>query len=224
MNKDEIAIIVPAYNEEKNIEKTIDSLKKEGYKSIIVIDDGSRDKTYEISKSKNINVLKHIVNLGQGAALQTGIDYAILKNNKIIITFDGDGQHNAKEIEELVLPIINKTSDICLGSRFLKKQEIPLLRKIILKGGVFIIWAMYGLKLSDAHNGFRALSKSAAKKIKLPNGMEHASEIINQIKRKKIKHLEVPVTITYTKESLKKGQSNMNSFKILFKMIWEKLR
>ncbi len=224
MNKKEIFIITPAYNEERNISKTIDSLKKEGYTNIIIVNDGSKDKTEEIVKSKKVKVLTHILNCGQGAALQTGIDYALINNAKIIITFDGDNQHDAKEISKLVKPILNNEAEICLGSRFMKKQNIPLSRKIILKGAILIIWAMYGMKLTDAHNGFRAISNSAAKKFRLPEGMEHASEIINQVKKNKLKYKEVPVTIKYTSESLKNGQSNLNSISILLKMILEKLK
>ena len=220
-----LSIVMPAYNEEKNIGKTIDSVLEKGYNDIIVVDDGSKDKTYEIAKSKGVIVLKHIVNCGQGAALQTGTDYAILRKSDIIVHFDSDGQHSAGEIKKIISPILEGKVSATLGSRFLNNNcKIPLNRKIILKGGILFHKVFYGLSLSDAHNGFRALSLEAAKKIKIQtDGMEHNSEIVHKIKQNRIKYKEVPVTIKYTKETLEKGQSNLNSIKIVFKLLIRKL-
>ncbi len=217
-------IIIPAYNEEKSIRQVIQTLKEHNYNNIIVIDDGSKDKTEEIAKQENITVLKHIINRGQGAALQTGMTYALREGADIIVHFDADGQHDAKQIQNLTKPILNNETEISLGSRFLSKQNIPKKRKIVLQGAKIIIRLMYGIKLTDVHNGFRALSKEAASKINLRgDGMEHASEILEQIKKKNIKYKEIPVTIKYTKETLEKGQKNSNAIKILAKMISAKL-
>lgn len=217
-------IVIPAYNEESNIASVIEGLKSNGYKDIVVVDDGSKDKTYEIAKNTGVHTLKHVINRGQGAALQTGMDFALLKDADIIVHFDADGQHNPQQIKDLITPIINKQADICLGSRFLSKQKIPGSRKIVLNGGKLIIRAMYGIKLTDVHNGFRVMSRDAAQKIRIRgDGMEHASEILEQIKKKRIKYKEVPVIINYSEETLKKGQKNTNAIKILFKMIMAKL-
>jgi len=222
-----ISIVVPAFNEEKNIGKAIDSLKQEGYHNIIVVDDGSKDRTFQIAKEKQVHALRHIVNRGQGAALQTGMSYALLNGAEIIVHFDSDCQHKAEEIQEMILPIIRNEVEATLGSRFLSKQKIPLKRKIMLKGAILIIRTFYGIKLSDAHNGFRAFSRDAAEKIKITmDKMEHASEIVEEIKRKKIKYKEIPVNIVYTKESLKqgrKGQGQFDSLKIVSKMFMKKL-
>jgi len=217
-----IFIVIPAYNEEKTIERVIDNLLLEGYRNIIVVDDGSRDQTYNIAKSKGVTVLKHIINRGQGAALQTGTTYSLIQGAEIIVHFDADGQHKAEEIENLIIPIRRGITEVSLGSRFLKKNKTPILRKIILKGAILIIWTFYGLKLTDAHNGFRALIRNAAKKIRITSdGMEHASQIIEQIKDKKIRYKEVPVTIEYQPDI--EGQKNSNSVKILSKMIIRKI-
>ena len=219
-----ISIVIPAYNEEKTISKVIFDLKNENYNDIIVVDDGSKDNTYKIAESSGAKVLRHIINRGQGAALQTGISYALLNNADIIVHFDADGQHNAKEIKNLTNPILNNQAEACLGSRFLRKQNMPLSKRIVLKGAVLIIWLMYKIKLTDAHNGFRAFSRDAAKKVKITSDkMEHASEIVEEIKKKKIKYKEIPVTINYTKHSIQKGQRISNSIKILTKMIFKKL-
>ncbi len=214
-------IVMPAYNEEKNIGKTIDSVKKEGFNNIAVIDDGSRDKTYEKALSKGVWVLRHEVNLGQGAALQTGIDFALKKGADIIITFDSDGQHSAGEIKYFVEKI-NEGYDVVLGSRFLKKNRIPISRKIALKIGIIFTSFISRIKLTDTHNGFRAFSRKAAETIRIKmNGMAHASEILDEIAKHKLKYTEVPVTIKYDKNI--KGQPTLNSIKIALKMIAKKL-
>jgi polyprenyl-phospho-N-acetylgalactosaminyl synthase len=217
-------VIIPCLNEEKNIGRAVNNLKKEGYSNVIVVDDGSDDKTYDTAKSNGAIALRHIINRGQGAALQTGMTYALKQGAEYIVHFDGDNQHDSREIKNLLAPLIAGEAEAALGSRFMRKQEIPLLRKIMLKGSIIVVWVFYGIKLTDAHNGFRALTRSAAKKtILTTDRMEHASEIVERIKKSKIKYKEIPVTIKYSKETLQKGQSNLDSLKILFKMIMKKL-
>jgi polyprenyl-phospho-N-acetylgalactosaminyl synthase len=220
-------IVIAAWNEEKNIATVIKTLKSEGYENIIVVDDGSHDNTSRIVKKEGATALKHIVNRGQGAALQTGMTYALLNGAKYIVHFDADGQHNAKEIKYLLDPIQNGEVEATLGSRFLKKQNIPFIRKITLKGAIFVIFLFYGVKLSDAHNGFRAFSRDAAKKVIITmDRMEHASEIIDRIKKRKIKYKEIPVTIIYKEEHLKegrKGQGQFDSINIILKMLQKKI-
>ena len=219
-----VMIVIPSYNEEKSIGKVIDSLHKEGYKDIIVVDDGSNDKTYDVAMKKGAISLKHIINRGQGAALETGNKFAIKNGAEIIVHFDADGQHNAKEISQLIMPIKEGRVQACLGSRFLRKQDIPLKKRIVLRGAILIIWAMYGIKLTDAHNGFRAFSRKALKKINITTDkMEHASEIVEEIKLKKIKYIEIPVTINYNSYAMEKGQKISNSINILIKMILKKI-
>ncbi len=220
-------IVIPALNEEKNIAGVIDNLKERGYNNIVVVDDGSKDNTHKIAKNKGIIALKHIVNRGQGAALQTGMTYSLLNGADVIVHFDADGQHNPDEIPYLTTPIINKEAEACLGSRFLKKCKTPLKRKLLLKGGILIIWLFYGIKLSDSHNGFRAFSKQAAKRVIITSDkMEHASEIIERIKINNIKYKEIPVNIKYTTDSLKhgrKGQGKFDGINIVLKMLLKKI-
>ena len=218
---EKLFIVIPAFNEEGSIGSVIKELKQNGYKNIVVVDDGSTDKTFQKAKKEKVEVLRHIINRGQGAALKTAIDCALEKGADIIITYDADGQHSIKDIKKIVKPVKNKKVDITLGSRFLKKnKDTPFIRKIFLKGGAFVIFLMYGIKLTDSHNGFRAMSKKAAQKIEITSdGMEHASEILEQVKKKKLKYMEVPVKIVYTDYSMKGGQNTFNSFKILFKML-----
>jgi len=215
-----IYIVIPAFNEALSIEKVIEDLFEYGYKNIVVVDDASTDKTSKTVEIFNIFLIKHPVNMGPGAAVKTGIDFAILDGADIIVTFDADGQHLAKDISALVEPIISNKADISLGNRFLNNtSNVPIFKKIILKTGAALTFLMYGVLSTDSHNGLKALSRSAALKIDIKsNGWEYCSEIIEEIVLKKVKYLEVPVTVKYTDYSIKKGQKIYNSFYIISKM------
>lgn len=225
MDKDQIWIVIAAYNEEKSIGKVVSELAKAGYNNVVVVDDGSKDRTFESASEHAPHVLSHALNRGQGAALKTGIDYALENKADFIVTFDADGQHRVEDIPRMVKPVLTGEADITLGSRFLgSATNLPFMRKIFLKGGAIVIWLMYGIKLTDSHNGFRAMSRDAAEAIDLKSDrMEHASEFIDEIKRKKLRHEEIPVVIKYTDYSKARGQSNWNAFRILYKMLLHRL-
>lgn len=218
-------VVIPAYNEGWGIGKVIQEVKDLGL-DVIVVNDGSIDETKEVARQSGAIVLNHCINRGQGAALQTGINFALNFGADIIVTFDADGQHNSKEIKEITDPILSGEFDVVLGSRFIKskipnlKTNIPMLRKFILRLAAWFTRLYTGIKVTDAHNGFRAFSKTAAVLIEIKqDGMAHASEIIEQIKKHQLKFKEVPVTINYTDYSLKKGQKLTNSFKIILDLI-----
>jgi glycosyltransferase involved in cell wall biosynthesis len=217
----QVYIVIPAFNEVKSIAKVARDLKAGGYKNIVVVDDGSRDMTYSVAKKAGVFVLRHIVNRGQGAALRTGIDYALLKGADIIVTFDADGQHSVGDLKAMIAPVAKNEVDITLGSRFLgKKSNVSFCKAMMLKGGALIFRIMYGISLTDSHNGLRAMSAKAARAIDLSSdGMEHASEIPEKIAKKHIRFKEIPVTIKYTEYSAADGQSSLAAFKILFRMI-----
>lgn len=225
MKPSRIFVVIPAYNEEKSIASVLQGLQKQEYANIIVIDDCSKDATSHIAEEHGAMVLRHRINLGQGAALKTGIDCALEQGADIIITFDADGQHCPEDIPALVRPIEEGNADITLGSRFLNgKSNVPFMKRLVLKAGILFTWACSRIKLTDTHNGLRAMSRKAAKTIQLhENRMAHASEIIDEIHRRRIRYEEVPVTIQYTKYSMKKGQSAFNAFEIAFQMILRKL-
>jgi len=222
---DNVWVVIAAYNEEQKIASVIHSLHKQGYHNVIVVNDGSKDKTADVAASANATVLTHCINRGQGAALKTGIDFALKQDTEYIVTFDADGQHQANEINLLVDPLIKGEAEVCLGSRFLEKtSNVTWHRKYLLKAGAGIIWFFYGIHLTDSHNGFRAFTRDAVKKLELKaDRMEHASEILEQIAVKKLKYKEIPVTITYTDYSLQKGQSSLAAIEILWDMIKNKL-
>jgi len=216
-----IFIIIPAFNEEKHIAQVIENLLEYNYK-IIVIDDCSTDNTFEIAKRFPITVLRHIINRGQGAALQTGTDFAIKNNAEIIVHFDADGQYLVNEIQQTLIPLLNNEVDIILGSRFLQKNKNrPFAkRKIIHPVSRIINKLITGIKLTDAHCGYRVLSNKAAQKIKiLQDGMSHNTEITSQIKKNNLKFKEVPVTVIYNEF----GQGIGAGFKILKELFLMKL-
>lgn len=210
-------IVIPAYNEEKSIAKVIEQLLDYNYKNIVVVDDGSTDKTAQIAQQYPVIVIEHVVNLGQGAALQTAHEYALEMKAEKVIHFDADGQHQVEEIEKFI-KAIDDGYEVVLGSRFLEKNKtVPFSKKyFILKPAILINWLFTGLKLSDAHNGFRAMRNSALQKIRLTQpGMAHATEITEQINRHKLKYLEVPVEIKYNQY----GQGVGSGLKILFDLL-----
>ena len=216
MNKKQIVAIVPARNEEETIGGVIDDLLKH-HVTPIVIDDGSSDRTKEIAEARNVLVISHILNRGQGAALMTGFTYA--KNLPIdcAVTFDADGQHQAKDIDQLCEPIIHGKADVVLGSRFLKENDIPKPKRILLKIATLYTRFITGLVITDTHNGLRAMNLNALRKISLTqSGMAHASEILEDISRLKLRYSEVPVTVMYSEYSKRKGQRISNSIHILF--------
>jgi len=221
--KKTVFIVMPAYNEEAVIEKQINNLKQNGYNNIVVVDDGSTDDTWQIIQKANVQSLHHPINCGQGAALYTGIEYAIISGADIIITFDADGQHDPAAISSFVTELENDQYDVILGSRFLDNNScigISRIRLFVLKIGLLITKLFYRMDITDTHNGFRAFSRKAAKQMKITEyGMAHASQILEIINKQKLNYKELGVTIQYTDYSMKKGQSHSNAFRILFIMI-----
>ena len=217
-----IWFVIAALNEEKHIPEVIKNLQKAGYRNIAVVDDGSKDDTAGAAEKAGASVLKHVLNRGQGAALQTGMDFALEQGADVIVHFDADGQHRMEDLPAMLRPVLEGEVDVTIGSRFLKDaKSVPLFRRILLKGSVFVIWLFYGVRMTDAHNGFRVLSREAAEKIRITcDRMEHASEIIDLIHRKKLSFREVPVIINYSKETLARGHgSYLGALRIFLKML-----
>lgn len=224
MRKKKIFAIVAAYNEEKTIFSVIQELEKY-VDTIIVVDDGSADETCKKVSSSKVILLRHIVNLGQGAALQTGFEYAKRNQADIVITYDADGQFKASDIPKLTKPIIQDKADVVLGSRFLGRTiDIPPSRLITLKLGIIFTFIFSGLKFTDVYNGLRALNQTALQKINITqNRLAHASEILDKIKTYHLRFIEVPVTVKYTDYSKQKGEKNLNALKVFVDLITRKL-
>lgn len=220
-------IVIPAFNEAKTIESVLRDLNRENY-SIIVVDDGSTDDTASIARSCGVFVIRHMINRGQGAALKTGITFALMMGADFIVTFDADGQHKSTDAKALLTPLHNRESDVTLGSRYLRssdKTHVPGLRRFLHKLAVIYTNMTTGLSLTDTHNGLRGFTRSAAQKITFyEDRMEHASEILEDIARKKIQYQEVPVTVEYSEYSKGKGQKTSDVFLLLIKLLINKLK
>ena len=219
----DVFVIIPVFNEERMIGSVVDSLKKK-FANIVCVDDGSSDKSLAIIKSKNVHTLKHLINLGQGASLQTGIDFGILKGARYFLTFDSDGQHNLKDSLQMIKLIKKSNFDVILGSRFLNNQhqkEIPFLRKLILKIAIKLSNFFSNVNLTDTHNGLRVFNLKFAKKLEIKlNRMSHPSDFLKNISKNKFKFKEYSSKIIYSDYSISKGQKNINSFNILFDMFF----
>ena len=217
-------MICAAYNEATAIGRVVTELGRAGHQ-VIVVDDGSRDATADVAAAASAHVVVHPINLGQGAALQTGIDYALAQGADVLVTFDADGQHRVSDIARLVDALRQARADFALGSRFLgQTSNLPRLRRWLLKAATVFTRLTTGLRLTDSHNGLRAFTRKGAAAIRLrQNRMAHASEILVEIARSGLRYVEVPVTIEYTAYSLAKGQHIGDSVTILLDLFAQEL-
>jgi polyprenyl-phospho-N-acetylgalactosaminyl synthase len=209
-------VVVPALDEAPVIGACVRALR-ERFANVVVVDDGSRDGTGARAAEAGAVVVRHPLNLGQGAALQTGIEYALGRGAACIATFDADGQHRVEDLERMLEVLRAEGLDIVLGSRFLGAATgMPAGRRPLLKAGALFTRLTTGVRLTDAHNGLRVMTAATARRIRIrQDRMAHASELIAQIGQLGLRVKEVPVTITYSDYSIAKGQKMSHSFRIL---------
>jgi len=221
---DAVCVVIPAFNEAPVIAAVVADVRAR-YPNVVVVDDCSSDDTGALALSVGATVLRHAINLGQGAALQTGIRYAIERREPFIVTFDGEGQRRVDDIAALCERQRETGADVVIGSRFLgAPQQIPRLRRLLLRAAVVATRLNTGMRLSDTHNGLRLFTRHAAKAIGIrQNGMAHASEIIEQIRASRLSVAECPVTVLYTEYSLRKGQRLSNAVNILAELFVARL-
>jgi glycosyltransferase involved in cell wall biosynthesis len=219
-----IFIVVPAYNEAARLGAVLEDLTRTGH-VIVVVDDGSRDRTADVAGPFACYVLRHLFNRGQGAALQTGISFALREGADVVVTFDADGQHQAADLPALLAPVLAGRCDVALGNRFLNGQSnVPPIRKAVLHLARLFTRITSSLRVGDAHNGYRAFSRKGAAVLRIhQDGMAHASEIYDQIARAGLVYEEVPVTIRYTADTLAKGQRLSNALSVLFNYLYGKI-
>ena len=211
MDYSDIYIVIPAFNEEMFIGQVLDDLIEEGFSDIIVVNDGSIDTTHEICLSKNIEVISHKINLGAGAATQTGIEYALKRGAEAIITIDGDAQHDVKDIPGLITQL--DQADIVIGNRFLKPNKIPNAVRFYNWIGNLLTFLLTLKYIGDSQSGLKAISANSATKIKLRfNGYEFCTDMIRQAVQHKLKIAEVPIHVYYHKAARKKGQNFITGF------------
>lgn len=222
MENKKVFIVIPAYNEEKIITEVIAEIRAAGHQNVIVVDDGSADRTFENAKRTGATALRHKINRGKGAAIKTGIVAAKLLGADIIVTMDGDGQHDPADIKKLIRPLEENT-EVVLGSRLKNPEGMPWYKILHNRIGNAVTWYLYGLWVTDSQSGFRAYSRRAAELIDTrTDRYEYDSEIIREIRRHKLKFAEVPIAVRYTAYSMGKAQkqSFSNGVKTLYKMVW----
>lgn len=219
---DDAWLVVPLYNEGEVIHEVIDDALPT-FSHIVCVDDGSTDDSASQAAEAGAVVVSHPINLGQGAAIQTGIAYALQQPGaKYIVTFDSDGQHRVEDATAMVDILRVGPVDVVFGSRFLDGRTQPgLLKKIVLKTAIAFSNATSGVRLTDTHNGLRAFSRAGASALSIKqNRMAHASEIVEQVGKAGLRYAEHPVHILYTDYSRKKGQSLLNSVNILTELLY----
>lgn len=235
--RNKLTVVIPAHNEQAMVGAVVrevicqlDGLELAGFASeVLVVDDGSRDATFQEARRAGACVLRHVINCGLGAAIGTGFQAALRRGATIVVTLDADGQHDPRDIPQLIAPILNDTADVVIGSRLLAQAAqatgMPLDRQLINWGANVITWLLFGAWTTDSQSGLRALNRRALEQIHIKtNRMEVASEIIAETSRRRLRLAEVPIAAVYTDYSLQKGQTNANSLPVLFKLLLRKLR
>lgn len=212
-------IIVPAFNEATVIGDVIADLRQV-FDHVVCVDDGSKDDTADIALRAGAHVVRHPVNLGQGAAIQTGVEYARSQPGAaVFVTFDADGQHRVKDVLVMIDRLSKGDVDVVIGTRFAGStvSQTPPLKRLVLRTAARLSRSSQRLRLTDAHNGLRVFNKTVADNLSLTmNGMSHAGEFIALIVENHWRVAEEPVEILYTEYSMSKGQPLLNGINIVF--------
>ena len=225
MTEKRVFVVIPAYNEERTIVEVIRGLKQHGFTSLIVIDDGSSDRTSELASHEGVIRLRHVLNRGLGGALGTGIDAALRLGAEVIVTFDADGQHDPNDIMKLLEPIEVEEAEVVIGSRMLDPQGMPYGRRMANWIANVVTYLLFRAWTTDSQSGLRAFSSRAAARMHIiTTGMEVSSEIIAETVKNRLQWKEVPVKAIYTDYSLSKGQSLSVGLQTLMKLVLAKVQ
>jgi polyprenyl-phospho-N-acetylgalactosaminyl synthase len=215
---DDVWVVIPVFNEAPVLESVVRQVLAV-FPNVVCVDDGSGDGSAEVVLQTGAHLVRHPVNLGQGAALQTGLSYArVQPGARYFVTYDADGQHRLEDAAAMLAVARSGQADVVLGTRFADHAaSVPLLKRVVLRVAVLLSPAGRRLKLTDAHNGLRVLTRPVADHLQITmNGMAHASEIVSYLGRSRWRVREIPVSIRYTEYSRSKGQSLLNGVNILF--------
>jgi glycosyltransferase involved in cell wall biosynthesis len=198
-------IVVPVFNEGDIIRSVISEIASSGFGNIVVVDDGSSDDTFvRASEIGGVTAVRHLLNRGKGAAVRTGIEAARLSGADVVVTMDGDGQHDPADISTMI-ELIMTGNDAVLGSRLKDHTGMPLYKVIHNRIGNLIVMLLYGLWVTDSQSGFRAYSKQAISKIRTSSDrFAYDSEVIREIRRNHLTFVEIPIKVRYTEYSMNK--------------------
>jgi polyprenyl-phospho-N-acetylgalactosaminyl synthase len=216
----DVWIVVPAFNEASVIGDVITDVRSV-FDHVVCVDDGSRDDTSDVALGVGAHVVRHPVNLGQGAAIQTGVEYARSRPGAAVFaTFDADGQHQVKDVVRMIDRLSAEDVDLVIGTRFAEPGVVshtPYLKRVVLRAAAWLSPRSRRLGLTDAHNGLRVFNKTVADALNITmSGMSHASEFITLAYENRWRVAEEPVEILYTDYSKSKGQPLLNGVNIVF--------
>ena len=215
--------IIPAFNEEKTIAEVLTNTRP-FIDQIIVVNDGSHDRTAEIARAHRAVVVSHVINRGLGASIGTGFEMVKRLGADVVVTLDADGQHDPSEIP-LFIQAIENGADVVIGSRMLKRTGMPWYRQVANTLGNLVTFFLFGALVTDSQSGFRAFTAYALRQIEIQtNRMEVSSELIAEARRRKLTLAEVPIKAIYTDYSLSKGQSFAVGLKTLIKLVLRRIR
>lgn len=216
-------IVIPLFNEGQVIAEVVSHVRTV-FPNVVCVDDGSTDNSASEAKRAGAVVIQHPINLGQGAALQTGFVFALRDSEMTeVVTFDADGQHSLEDAQGMVELLSSQQLDVVIGSRFLdSRTQLGLAKRVVLKMAALFTRVTTGMSLTDAHNGLRVINRETLKRFSLrQNRMAHASEIIDIFSVLKLEWAEYPTHIVYSEYSKAKGQSLLNSVNILVELLFK---
>lgn len=209
-------IVIPAKDESTRIGHVLHALNELDFMNVVVVDDGSTDNTANLARSYGAHVISHPINMGPGAATQTGISYALEQGAEYIATLDADTQHFPEDLKPLIEGIIKHNAEVVIGSRFLRENDIPLTRIFYNKIANVVCYMATGIYLTDSQSGMKAFTAEFASSSKLyHNGFEFCIEIIRNIRKHKVHYVELPIQVRYTVETMQKGQNLWVGFQML---------
>ena len=212
-------IVIPAFNEAAVIGEVIADVRAV-FDHVVCVDDGSADDTGEIARRAGAHLVRHPINLGQGAAIQTGVEYARKQPGaQVFATFDADGQHRVKDVAAMIDRLGAGDVDVVVGTRFAAPQGArpPFLKRIVLQTAARLSRRGRRLGLTDTNNGLRVFNKKVADGLDITmSGMSHANEFITMVDENRWRVVEEPVEVLYTDYSMSKGQPLLNGVNIIF--------
>ena len=215
-NTSDTWVVVAVYNEVSTVAQVLRELVQT-FPNVVVVDDGSQDDSWEHIRAIAPHALRHLVNRGQGAALQTGTEFAIKMGAFRIAHFDADGQHQVEDLVKMSAAVAASECDVALGDRFRGQSNLSASRAVLIRGAALMHLFTSGIMLSDVHNGMRVLTREAAMKCEITvDRMAHASQFIDLVARSKLRVRQYPTSIRYTEYSMNKGQHASQSWRILF--------
>lgn len=226
IDKKTILIIIPVYNETGRVGILIENLTNLGYKNVLIIDDGSQDKSGSEAEYKGAKVIKHLINRGVGAATETGLMYFRKNANfSLAVTIDGDNQHDPNDIDLLLKKHIDENADITIGNRFIsKKNKIPKIRRFYNLIADLLTSFIVFKQVNDSQSGFKVWSKKASKTFNIEqDGYDFCSEVIIKAHKHKLKIINVPISVYYPQNYSEKGQNLNQGIKTALNIVYHSL-